>query len=230
MAQTLFLRLTNHLRLAETLNDAQRCRFFPYADCDAHGPTLAHTARNEVAVWERDTLRPALKWCSDRDKGRCDAYCQKNERKRSPGGKCAQKSEKKQMVPNGTRRYHREGEGEGEYKKETRKKEGKRAFGRVFHRVFHSPICAGGPRPPAPAGGACFFLSFGANSFFSKPRHLAAFNPVSAVHPISCVISCPAHESRSCAILSQNSIDQDRSPIDDSLVERERHNLKKLNR
>lgn len=60
MAQTLFLRLTNHLRLAETLNDAQRCRFFPYADCDAHGPTLAHTARNEVAVWERETCMASL--------------------------------------------------------------------------------------------------------------------------------------------------------------------------
>lgn len=38
----------------------------------------------------------------------------------------------------------------------------------------------------------------------AAPRHLTDFRPVSAVHPIHCVISCPAHKSRSYAILSQN--------------------------
>ena len=171
MAQTLFLRLTNHLRLAETLNDAQRCRFFPYESCDAHGPTLAHTARNEVAVWERETLRPALKWRSDRDKGRCDAYCQKMK----ANGALGEVRPKIRKKANGTKWYqmgHREGE--GEYKERNKKERKKRAFRRVFHRVFHmvfhrvfhSPIYSGSFRPPAPAGGACFFLSFGANSSF----------------------------------------------------------------
>lgn len=142
-----FCAYHSYLGSIETLNDAERGRLFTACLTYSLRGEEIELRGNEKHVW------PIMKWQIDRDKEKYDAYCQKMKANGALGGS-APKNQKKskwyQMVPEGT--IEKEKEKENIRKKQERKKESK------WYQLLS--CFSGGLRPPAPAGGACSFLSF----------------------------------------------------------------------